>query len=114
MDAQRDNVGVGTRIFENGCGKHRLMPKMFLVKNMFLANPFKITLGSRFMGTCGSGNVKWMCTQLFGLADLLQSGYGTCVVRISCFFELMILVIYIYISDYILYILIYIYIYIYI
>jgi hypothetical protein len=44
------------------------------------------------MGKCGSGNANWVCTQLFGLADLLQSGYGTCVVRISCFFELLILV----------------------
>ena len=44
------------------------------------------------MRKCGSENVNWMCTQLFGLADLLQSGYGTCFVRISCFFELIILV----------------------
>ena len=71
------------------------------------------------MGKCGSGNVNWMCTQLFGLADLLLSGYGTCVVRISRFFELMILVIYIYIYTYThiytyTYICVYIYIYIFV
>ena len=41
------------------------------------------------MEKCGSGNVNWVCTQLFGLADLLQSGYGTCFVRISCFSNLL-------------------------
>ena len=57
---------------------------------ILLYNPFEITLGSRFMEKCGIVNVIWVCTQLFGLADLLQSGYGTCFVRISYFFELMI------------------------
>ena len=42
------------------------------------------------MSKCVEGNVNWMCTQLFGLVDLLQSGYVTCFVRVSCFFEFMI------------------------
>ena len=45
------------------------------------------------MGKCGSGNVNWVCSQLFGLADLLQSGYGTCFVRCSCLFEFVILLV---------------------
>ena len=48
--------------------------------------------GRRFRGICVEGNVNWMCTQLFGLADLIPSGYGTCFVRISCSLEFMILV----------------------
>ena len=45
--------------------------------------------GRRFMGKCVGGNANWMCTQLFGLVDLLQSGYGTLFVRISCFSNLL-------------------------
>ena len=41
------------------------------------------------MGNCGSENVNRVCRQLFGLVDLLQSGYGTCFVRISCFSNLL-------------------------